>query len=42
MLTARYVYPVGEDAQQRLEDHLFALFVELEGVAAPAGGTEDG
>lgn len=42
MLTVRYVYPVGEDAKERLEDGLFAVFNELEGVAAPAEGTEDG
>jgi len=37
MLTVRYVYPVGEDAKERLENGLFAVFTELEAVAAPGG-----
>ncbi len=44
MLTVRYVYPVGEDAKERLQEHLFAVFGELEAMAAPAeeAAPEDG
>ncbi len=39
-----YRYPAAEDTKERIEDHLFALLGELEGLAAPSieGGSENG
>lgn len=42
MLTVRYVYPVGEDAKERLQDQLFVLFSEIEAIDAPAAAAEGG